>query len=229
MLHHLLHRIIAAFFVLSTVLTLAAAAPVPTPPRPPPPPPTTSAAVDWPTLLKNRASPDYATRNAAQAQLENLPLDQYDTLKQRAAGENDPEVKAGLQAALEAMTRTKFLLSSPLSIDVRNATLADVAQALNKALNANLIAASESDGERFTLSARQRPFWEIISQVAEQTPLRFSDLPDSRMTIGVFRPSTDPRSINRPTFAIGRFGATKASVTPRHCGGGPYALRQGLF
>ena len=165
-------------------------------------------------------------RKAGQSELENLPLDQYDTLKQRAATENDPQVKSGLQAALEAMKRTKFLLGAPLSIDVQNAPLADVVQALNKALNAELIKAGARDSgdARFTLSARQRPFWEIIRQLEAQAPLRFTDFPDSCMTIDVFQPSaasTNRISIIPATYAIGQFGATKAYVSPATSAGPP--------
>ncbi len=174
------------------------------------------------------------TRKAAQSELESLPLDQYDTLKQRAAAESDPKVKSGLQAALEAMKRAKFLLGAPLTIDVSNAPLPEVVQALNKGLNAELIKAGARDSgdARFTLSARQRPLWEIISQLDAQAPLRFTDFPDSCMTIDVFQPSaanTNRIGMLRATYAIGQFGATKANVLPATAAGGPSLTVRVMF
>ena len=136
------------------------------------------AATDLATRLapirQQLGSPDYATREAGQKELDKIPPALVELLRPLAAAEADPEAKARLEARIAAMEIHNLLNPPPISLDVTNASLDEVAAAINKQLGSAASVLSAGGAGKFTLHADQQPFWQVIEQLNRQNPLTIS-------------------------------------------------------
>jgi hypothetical protein len=118
------------------------------------------------TALAHR---DFAVREAAQRELDELPLERRSELRTLADAETDPEVKSRLDARVAAIDVHLALHPPPISLDVKNATLGDVVAALNAALGGPFLEAPPQDpGLAFTLKADRQSFWEVMQKLSAQ-------------------------------------------------------------
>lgn len=153
-------------------------------------PPTASAAAPasqaaapdqahWQATIKQLGADDFATRDAAQKDLDQMTWRQLDVLRQAAADAGDPEVKARLTARVAAIEEDLAINPPPITLEFKDATTADVADALSKALGIKLdVWPPHNMGENslFTLSAREKPFWEVFMQLSRQHGLSLQDM-----------------------------------------------------
>ncbi len=127
-------------------------------------------------LLKDLASDDFATRDRAQRQLDQTPLSARDDLARLADATTDPEAQTRLRGRVELLDDLRVTSTPPISLDVRDAPLADVAAALAKATGQAMTTSISpaNANERYTLKADNLPFWEIHRQLSAQHPLWFN-------------------------------------------------------
>lgn len=128
---------------------------------------------DLSTLIRQLADDDFHVRDAAQRRLDAVTYRQRDALQKLADEAIDPEVKSRLMVRIDKIDEESALSPPPISIDVKNATLPEVGAALTKAgvpIDGMPPKAAEKD-DRFTLTAVEQPFWEIIRQLSSQHPL----------------------------------------------------------
>jgi hypothetical protein len=130
-------------------------------------------------LQKDLASDDFATRDRAQRLLDQVPLSVRDDLAKLADVTTDPEAQARLRARLDQIDDIRVTDPPPISLEVKDATLAQVAAALAKATGQPIrvsepAANAPAPADRYTLQADNLPFWEIHRQLAAQHPLWYS-------------------------------------------------------
>jgi len=147
----------------------------------PAPPATAPADPRWQSLIARLASDSFADRQAAQKDLDALTWRDHDLLKQFAESTVDPEAKSRLAARLVSLEERMAYDPPPISLDLKDAPLADVVAALEKAtgekFNDTLAVALNRAGRAgnirpggptFTLSAKEQPFWEIFRDLSDQ-------------------------------------------------------------
>jgi hypothetical protein len=122
-----------------------------------------SAAVG--RLVQDLCDGDYAVRERGQKVLDAIPRDQYQKVQDLAERVTDVEAHSRLAARASAMILDVALNPPAISLDVKEATLAEVAAAFSKALGVPVTAATSSAtyrDERYTISVKDRSFWDII-------------------------------------------------------------------
>jgi hypothetical protein len=187
-----------------------------------------SGGVDWGALEKRLGSADFAERTMAQGELERLPFEQYDALRQHVRAQADPEVKARLEQAVTTMGCRAFLLGPPVSVDVKNAPLGEVAQALNKSMHGEYLTVDREGDELYTVKVEKGSLWEVLGQMHKQTPLRFGEAPDSHMVISPVASALPARGNQIPAaYGMGPFAATLARTNTQATGMGGSALNIG--
>ena len=122
-------------------------------------------------LLKQLAAEDFSTRQEAQNNLDALPSSQIEALRAAAKSSADPEVKTRLLSRIDFMEFDILTHPSGLTVHLKDATIADLAAALNRQLGKTLVVVSNSGPGRIRIDAENRPFWEIIKQADAQVPL----------------------------------------------------------
>ena len=136
--------------------------------------PTSQAALDparLPALIQRLGNPDFAQREAAQKELDQATWRDLDILQSAADATTDPEIKARLSARIAGISENLAFNPSPISLELKNASLREVADALGKALHVKF---EVRDGfapglePRFTLSAKDQSFWEVFCALSRQ-------------------------------------------------------------
>jgi hypothetical protein len=162
------HFLTAAF-----LLALATTAPA-NPPAAPATVPTSQSAPDparLPALIQRLGNADFAQREAAQKELDQATWRDLDLLQKAADATTDPEIKARLAARIAAISEDLAVNPSPISLELKNASLREVADALGKAVHVKF---EVRDGfapglePRFTLSAKDQSFWEVFCELSRQ-------------------------------------------------------------
>ncbi len=125
-------------------------------------------------ILKDLGSKEFAVRERAQGELAKVPREQLEALKEAERGATDAEVKARLEARISEIEVDAVLHPPKLSVDLKDATVAEVVAALNKQLGAPYVyIAPDSVAPRVTLQAREEPLWDILRQLNEQLQMSF--------------------------------------------------------
>jgi hypothetical protein len=122
----------------------------------------------WADTLRRLAASDFAQREAAQKDLDQLGWHQLDFLRASANDVRDPEIKARLTARVTAIEEDLAVNPPPLNITLKNANLAEVAAALSNALGMQLDYVPTKAETLFTLRAENQPFWEIFTELSRQ-------------------------------------------------------------
>jgi len=137
--------------------------------------PASTIPVSLADIQTRLTSNDFAIRQAAQADLDAIPPEQIAAVQEAEAVATDPEVKARLAARVNAMELYTWLHPPLLSLDVKDATPADIAAALSRQMGGEYVFSGNGTfpGNRFTLRAANQPLWEILRQLNEQSPLNF--------------------------------------------------------
>jgi hypothetical protein len=124
-------------------------------------------------ILPGLSSNDFSVRQAAQAQLNAIGPDQVGALRQAAGKATDSELNARLLSRVQAMEVYVATHPVPLTLDLRDATLDAVVQALhgklpNQSLHAGRVA---NPPKLFTLPLAKGSFWELLLALDAQHPL----------------------------------------------------------
>jgi len=125
-------------------------------------------------LREQLASNDYPRREAGQRELDKIPPTQVDALRSLADAEADAEVKARLEARVSAMELYNLLHPPGISLNLKDATLSDVAAAINRQMNGAVAVQGSMTGPVFTLQTDNVPFWQVVDQIHRQNPVSVS-------------------------------------------------------
>ena len=134
------------------------------------------------TIRQQLSSGDFAVREAGQKELEKVPATAVESVRLLVAAEKDPEVKARLETRVAAMELYTLLHPPAISLDVTDASLQEVADAINKQMGGETAiqaqaprgprgAATRTGDAKFTLHVDPQPFWRIVEQLNRQSPL----------------------------------------------------------
>ena len=133
--------------------------------------PATRPALNWDDaaavqrLVQDLGADDFAVRERGQKLLDAIGPDQYQKVQALADKVTDVEAKARLTARADALAIAWALRTPSLSLDVKEATLDQVAAAFSKGLGvpftANPPAVAYRD-ERYTITMKDESFWEIM-------------------------------------------------------------------
>ncbi len=134
----------------------------------------------WREVVARLGDESFTKRKAAQKELDTLTYRQLDMLRQLAATATDDEVKSRLQTRISEIEEELAVSPPPISLDVQAATLNEVAAALGKSLGTPLEVwpPGGSGGQRgmtWTLSVKEKPFWEVIGELEKQHGFGFQD------------------------------------------------------
>ncbi len=129
---------------------------------------------------------------AAQAQrdLKAVTVADHDKLKQLADVATDPDIKAQLVARLSELDEELVLNPAPISVELKNATFVDVADALKKVLHVPIDTwpprgnGGANATSTFTLSCQNKSFWQVFTQLSDQHPLRLQSYDGMRLEQG---------------------------------------------
>ncbi len=124
-------------------------------------------------LVNDLGSGDFNQREQAQKRLESIPSSQKDDLRRLAEQINDPEVQARLLGRVDMIEELAATDPPPISLDVKYATIHELAAALTEALGKPVIVRNGNEDDRFTLSAKGLHFWEIEDRLSAQHPIFF--------------------------------------------------------
>lgn len=119
------------------------------------------------------------TRAQGLAQLQNVPYQKIARLR-TLERDTPPRVKADLEQHVVALQEALAANPPPLSIDVKDAPLADIAAVLSEATGAAIVydPVPLFTPQTFTLQANNKPFWDILGSLADQHPITFFTIRD---------------------------------------------------
>ncbi len=150
----------------------------------------------WEEAIHKLSSEDFSVRQAGQKDLQKAGLADCEDLEALAYAAEDPEVRQQLLVRVHDIREAAAVNPPPVTLELENATLGETVKALNKAAGLSLAAGADSGG-RFTLHAREEPFWEVWFALNRQ---------------GSLAAPRDGRTVH-----MGSQGPTRGAVT------GPYA------
>lgn len=114
----------------------------------------------------------FAVRQSAQTALDSIPASRREELGKWLKAATDPEVRAGLQGRIDTIDDVLALQRPNISLEFSEARLADVAEALTKALGVKIGRDYASDDFwTFSLSAKDISFWEVERLLSERRPV----------------------------------------------------------
>lgn len=132
-------------------------------------------------LLSRLNSADPAQREAAKKELADIAKvwQQADLLRQMAEVTGDKDMQGLIDQRLNELKAKQALADvmhlPPISLNVTGANLAQLATALNEALNPEVkLTATRSAAGNWTLEAKDKPFWEVFVALTQQRPLSFN-------------------------------------------------------
>jgi hypothetical protein len=127
-------------------------------------------------IVKDLGSTEFAVRERAQGELAKVPREQFNALREAKKGTQDAEVKARLRVRIGELAREPLLQAPRLSVDVKDATLVEVAEALNEEMGLSFIQFAPGAATlRVTLKSQDQFLWDILRQVHEQKPMSVSN------------------------------------------------------
>jgi hypothetical protein len=135
-----------------------------------------AAVPDWARLMAALASPDFAVRQRAQGELDALSPDYLEKLRALAEETRDIETQARLLRRARDMRVYLALHPKPLSLTLQNATLQEVAAAINREVGSTVVSAPGApvEGKRFKVPPKPRSFVELYQYLNAQHPLTLS-------------------------------------------------------
>jgi hypothetical protein len=134
-------------------------------------------------LLSRLHSGDAGQREQARKQLEQIShvWETPELLQKMQAGTDNAELKEAIEDRLNEIKAHQMQLDimhlPPITLNVNNASLEELTTALNEALHAPNTFMSAvgrggfGGGGRYTLEAKEKPFWEVWAALSQQQPL----------------------------------------------------------
>lgn len=125
-------------------------------------------------VVDQLGSLDFAVREAAEAQLRKLSLSDLDGIRRLVREQKDPEVQSRLLKILSEAEVDIALRLPGISLDLKDATLAQVAAAINQSAGSVVVTADEREpSPTFTLKSQNLAFWDLILQMNAQHVINF--------------------------------------------------------
>jgi len=164
-------------------------------------------------LLNRLNSANTADRQAAQKQAATIleVLGQQEALQKLSEITPDADLKIFLQdrvAQLKMLEEARRVSNLPgISLNVKDAPLQEVLDALNQALNAPVKLESLSGpnfADSFTLNVTNKPFWEVFAALHQQHPLNLTGMSGTNPTLRISTGRTNPMpfAIHGPAIAF---------------------------
>lgn len=129
----------------------------------------------WEGILKRLGSEEFAEREAAQKELDKAGMRERSTLRKLLAGVTDEEVKSRVEARLETIEEALVTMPLPISVELKDAALSEVAAALEKETGVKFtswpddrMGGRRANRKLYTLSVKEKPFWEVIKALMDQ-------------------------------------------------------------
>jgi hypothetical protein len=148
--------------------------------NPPAVPPSRGADARWQNLAQRLGNSDGPTRDNAMKELEKVTWHDLEILRTLAASASNPDVKARLAKRIAEIEEDLAVNPPGLTLDFKEASLADVTRELSNAMGIEFDA-NNPFGSRpgpmdvFSLTARERPFWEVFFALSRQHSLWYDD------------------------------------------------------
>jgi hypothetical protein len=193
--------------------------------------PLQAAATSLANIEQRLASDDFSQRAAAQRELEQLPPESLQQLREAVARQKDEEVRARLAARISDLELYHLLHPPNVAVDVKQARATDLANELSRQMGgAYVTAAGNIAGDLVTLKA-EGPLWEVLRQYNERSPINISMAstpPSPLVAIRLVPVAGGAAAANRRRIAvIDGFGiTTQASYTP---GSQSWTIRTTLY
>jgi hypothetical protein len=132
----------------------------------------------WAALLAQLSNDNFQTREAAQRELDKLDYQHLDFLRRAAETTTDLEIKSRLTLHIRALEDELASNPPPISVNLKDASIADLADEFSKALGIKLDPYPPRNqgadaNSYYNLSAVNRPFWEVFLTLARQRPFGF--------------------------------------------------------
>jgi hypothetical protein len=162
-------------FYISAVLSLMTSFAVANPPSTPASRPTPAR---WQNLLQRLGDADFATRDAAQKELDQVTSHDLDALRSLLQSASDPEVKARLAGRVAAIDENLAINPPGLTLKFKDANIKVLAEQLTKATGVQfgIFSVNESlPPGTFSLSVQEKPFWEVFLDLSRQQGLAMMD------------------------------------------------------
>ncbi len=128
-------------------------------------------------LVRQLASPRYARREAAGAELSRLGRAALPALR-AALSDRDAEVRARASTILAGLEKSTLVEPTPIALDFRDVPIADALAEINRRAGLSLVLAGDRGGDlagrKLTLrSAEPLPFWTAIDRLCEAGGLHY--------------------------------------------------------
>jgi hypothetical protein len=117
--------------------------------------------------MERLGSEDFGEREAGQRELAGAGVRERPVIRALAEGAGDPEVRARLMKRWMELGEEEALDPPAISLDVRDATMTELAGALSKATGL-AIGVEGENGRRYGVRAVERPFWEVFEELSAQ-------------------------------------------------------------
>jgi hypothetical protein len=126
-----------------------------------------TAPTNWPELVISLSSRDYLVREAAQGQLDRLPVSELKALQKAAETATDPEAKARLIKAASDLEVRKALDLPRISFDLKDGSLDDLVAAVNRSAGVEMLSvlAGADRRRKLTMKGEDLPFWDVIGEL----------------------------------------------------------------
>jgi hypothetical protein len=186
----------------------APAAPAPAPVTSPAASPATQPdPTQWAALLAQLTNDDFAIREAGQRELNKIGYRQLDFLRRAAETATDLEIKGRLATRVNAIEEDLATNPPPISVELKDATIADVADEVSRALGIKFDTYPPRNqglnlNDTYTLSATDRPFWEVFLDLTHQHNLGFYNNGNQTMLSGQMGQSYASGSANGPLLIL---------------------------
>lgn len=121
----------------------------------------------WQSVVAKLGSEDFREREVGQKELAKAGARDRGVIRGLAEGAVDPEVQARLMKRWVELGEEEALDPPGVSLDVRDATMTELAGALSQATGL-AIGVEGENGRRYGVRAVERPFWEVFEELSAQ-------------------------------------------------------------
>lgn len=160
----------------------------------------------FPQIRALLADPDESNRQAGQKLLDALNPDQIPALTALANAENNPEVRAHLEQAINDLSVYVLTHPKPLTIHLSDVPSEQICQEISKQLGEGYNVTPGRMIGNYSLQADNLPFWEVISRIEGNPPVGLNYSNTILSQNGKLKADLVPRSTDtRQTQIIGCF------------------------
>ncbi|MEI8195048.1 MAG: hypothetical protein WCI73_03980 [Phycisphaerae bacterium] len=151
-------------------------------------------------LLPQLAADDFAVREEASKQLNDLGVAALPILRQRLTSISDAETKTRVGSLIEKLEEAAALSPTLVTLELKDAGIHDAVEALAKVVSFPIKAWPErgfggNDNRGVTLQVDKQPFWFVIQKISDQTPIRPMNMGGNRKGLTLQINNAFPRRV----------------------------------